>query len=148
MKVLFLDVDGVLNKCGRTEDPDMLEQDKLLRLKRICAATNCRIVVSSTWRGYPRMMDKLCERLRDLNISIMDRTPCLSSQNRFSLIWNGVIRGDEIAEWLNTTKTPVEKFVIVDDNSDMGGLIDHLVQTYSFTGLTDELADEIIDRLK
>lgn len=51
MKVLFLDIDGVLNAhdphpngyCG-------LHPDKVARLDRIVAATGCRIVLASAWR--------------------------------------------------------------------------------------------------
>ena len=41
----------------------------------------------------------------------------------------------------------IEKFVIVDDDSDMGHLNKHLVRTEMEDGLTTAHADEIIQRL-
>ena len=56
MKVIFLDVDGVLNtkysksRCGRFIG---IDKDKVAQLKRIVDETDAEIVLSSTWRlGY------------------------------------------------------------------------------------------------
>ena len=54
MKVIFLDIDGVLNEDTtptRTQSCALfIDQEKLLRLKRIIDATQAKIVLSSTWR--------------------------------------------------------------------------------------------------
>ena len=54
MKVVFLDIDGVLNDDttpSRTKSRLIfVDREKLLRLKRIVAATGAKIVLSSTWR--------------------------------------------------------------------------------------------------
>jgi hypothetical protein len=44
-------------------------------------------------------------------------------------------RGEEIQAWL-TENPDVTQFVILDDDSDMAHLIDHLVQTDHKVGLT------------
>ena len=55
-------------------------------------------------------------------------------------------RGLEIQKWLD--KNPgVDKFIILDDDSDMVHLMSHLLQTDGEFGLTNEIADEAIKRL-
>ena len=62
MKVLFLDVDGVLNRCGKSAQG--LEEDKVALLKQIVAATGCRIVLSSTWRKTQHQRERIEEDSR------------------------------------------------------------------------------------
>jgi hypothetical protein len=56
MKVVFLDIDGVLN-CSKTNNPRKLPyviDPKLLkRLKRLLRRTGAKVVLSSTWRYDP-----------------------------------------------------------------------------------------------
>ena len=47
IKILFLDVDGVLNKLGSFIE---LNKTLILRLKKIIHETQCKIVLSSDWR--------------------------------------------------------------------------------------------------
>ena len=51
IKILFLDVDGVLN-YDKSQQP--LVESHLKRLKNIIDKTNCKIVLSTTWRLIPR----------------------------------------------------------------------------------------------
>lgn len=54
----------------------------------------------------------------------------------------GGARGLEIDDWLSKNLYAGEtRFVILDDESDMAHLIDHLVQTNMETGLTEAHAD-------
>jgi hypothetical protein len=59
LKVIFLDVDGVLNSRGKwagcdlanlTDSGTRIDPLAVARLKRIVDATDAKIVVSSTWR--------------------------------------------------------------------------------------------------
>ena len=50
MKVLFLDVDGVLNS-QRLGTPDGMRPWCVTQLARIVKESGCKIVVSSTWRA-------------------------------------------------------------------------------------------------
>jgi hypothetical protein len=56
-------------------------------------------------------------------------------------------RGVEIQAWLDDHPR-VQRFVILDDLAGMAHLSGHLVQTESRTGLTQELADEVVRRMK
>ncbi len=141
--VLFLDVDGVLNKCGSFHD---IHSDKTALLHRIVVETGCAIVVSSTWRRTARTRKLLMTLLQEGGVSIADWTPCL---DRISDAGHLIIaeRGHEIQSWLDE-HPEVTRFVILDDSSDMAHLVEHLVQTETFTGLTEALTHEVIRHLK
>lgn len=56
MKVIFLDIDGVLN-CKKTPNPRKLpyivDKRLLRRFKQLLARTNAKVVLSSSWRVDP-----------------------------------------------------------------------------------------------
>jgi histidinol phosphatase-like enzyme len=56
MKVIFLDIDGVLN-CKKTPNPRKLpyivDKRLLRRFKQLLARTNAKVVLSSSWRAQP-----------------------------------------------------------------------------------------------
>ena len=112
-KVIFLDIDGVLNSyrtCTAYDSfpkqNDSTEKFDMVAVKLIevaCKKCNAEIVLSSTWR-----MAKNWEKLGEtLNLPIVDKTPCLKSGSR----------GEEIAMWLRDNL--VFEYVIVDDDPDM-----------------------------
>lgn len=138
-KVLFLDIDGVLNCRGCISDHrrDQLGTDHIRQLNRVVGLTNASVVISSTWRKiYPisniqQMLDRAGYHYSS---RIIGKTPSL---------WT--IRGLEIQDWLDNHN--VNRFAIVDDDSDMGVLLRHLVKTSFDTGLTMDKADELIKKL-
>ena len=139
--ILFLDVDGVLNRPGTTERSPHgtygVEPDKAAMVRRILDQSGAKIVVCSTWRAYPDLMGYLWRKLD------------LHPRNRHYRVTTppgGPTRGDEIQRWLDQY-TGVTRFVILDDDSDMGHLLPYLVQTDPREGLTDEIADDAIARL-
>lgn len=142
MKILFLDIDGVLNSASVLHQKgrgDAICEKMVARVNQIIEATGCKIVISSTWRLLHKI-DQLKQILITHGLSdvIIDYTPHLN-YNR--------IRGDEIQLWLDSHK--VDKFVILDDNSDMGDdLINYLVQTTWNNGLEDSHVQRAIDILK
>lgn len=141
--VLFLDVDGVLNRCGKSYA--RLESGLIDNLVRIVDETDCRIVVSSTWRWMPGPMAELTKALEDRGIAILSSTPVHQIRTQGG-IYTASVRGDEIQAWMDEHGTP-ERFCIVDDDGDMAHLTDKLIKTSSFDGLTDSHADRIIAAL-
>lgn len=141
--VLFLDVDGVLNRYGKF--PVNLESDLLANLVRIVETTDCRIVLSSTWRLMDRAMRDLKFAFDDLGLILDGVTPDLA-RTMENGIWAGKERGHEIQAWMDDHFTP-DRFCILDDNSDMAHLLPKLIKTNSFEGLTDAITDRVIDAL-
>ena len=145
--VLFLDVDGVLNRCG--ESNQGLESDKVALLKEIIDATGCRVVLSSTWRKHEHLMERITIMFESFGSRLLGVTPILDSKTSGawgSPIWIAPCRGKEITQWIRENGTP-ERFVILDDDDDMLDLLPKTVLTDSFTGLTPDLAREVICRL-
>lgn len=141
MKIIFLDVDGVLNHRG-SFGPGMPSGTKRIApecvaaLNSIVENTGASIVVSSTWRAYPNYS----KILRDAGVSgsIIGRTPNTVRFDGSSV--NIRSRGEEIQQWI-TEAGYVEKFVILDDDDDMGDLLPMLVQTSFEAGLTESHAN-------
>lgn len=132
MKIIFLDIDGVLNNYDTPGELICWDPELVKILNRIIKETDAKIVLSSTWR----QIDYRCDAIKnDMKINYIGKTPKL---------WKK--RGVEIQTWLDENPG-VEKFVILDDDSDMVHLMSHLLQTDGEFGLTNEIADEAIKRL-
>jgi len=139
MKILFLDVDGVLNGAHTKErEPGGcigVTQDRCERLRRVLRETKARVVVSSTWRKHAKSMVYLWNELGpDARKAYLGSTPLL-----------GGTRGEEIAMWLRLNEHwGVKRFAIVDDDTDMDPVSDYLVKTETYVGIADEHADKLI----
>lgn len=130
MNVIFLDYDGVVNTPqwknvnGRwhcsfnfPSNNKVNDEQAVQWLSEFCEKYDYSIVVTSTWRFDSNYKDCLINAgLRD-GIKIIGKTPRISIGNR----------GDEILEWLIHRKD-IESFIILDDETDMGDLMDHLVK--------------------
>lgn len=149
MKVLFLDIDGVLNnRCSFRDwrlkgfyESHCLGSHLIERLNRIIDATNCKVVITSTWRCNRRKFPDL-KAFEDLltffgcRLEVVGFTPRLPRE----------FRGDEIQAWLDD-HYGIESMVILDDDSDMGHLMPYLVKTSMRTGLTSDCVRQAIDLL-
>ena len=131
MKIIFLDIDGVLNskvydRESTTEDGN-IDKTRLPLVKRIVDETGAKIVLSTTWRKHwvreYACLDKtgkqLVDTLREAGLEIYDKTPY---HERYD-------RPGEIREWLDEHGGEVEAFVILDDAFGFGDLSDNLVKT-------------------
>lgn len=148
MKVIFLDVDGVLNNAKwatQTYDEEHISvfyerllYPKALRvLKLIVDATQAEIVVSSTWRKDPQSLELLRTQLRSVGLDIFDVTPSTAGD-----------RGQDITAWFDANKLcPIESYVILDDDSDIGEHKHHLIQTTFESGLLPRHAELAIAML-
>lgn len=144
MKVLFLDVDGVLNnektfKKGERYPLDPYCIDLIWKIRK---ETGCEIVLSSTWRHSTEALKEVEKHIG----FIRDITGRCSNR----------IRGCEINAWLQDNLPWDERkdggsfrYAILDDDSDM--LLwqkDHFFQTNGYKdGLTEEIADKVIAHL-
>lgn len=133
MKVLFLDIDGVLihHKSIRTYTAHKPDPECVKRLNEITDKTGAKIVVSSTWRRF----DKIEEILKGWGVTaeIIGVTPDHFHESNIGL---GQTRGKEIHAWI-CERDDIERLVILDDDNDMDPLLGWLVHTSMSTGLTD-----------
>jgi len=143
--VLFLDVDGVLNRCGKSTD--LLHKDKCDLLAHICKITGCKIVVSSTWRKYPHLMtEQLLPMFRARGIEHISQTPELVSERKLmdqSMLYTAKPRRAEITAWL-AAHPGVTQYAIVDDDRDADDGTGRYVRTDSYEGLLDSHAAALI----
>ena len=151
MKIIFLDVDHVLNSINKlsevyqkTGKPHSgyaypFDEKCLQNLKLIVQKTDAKIVVTSTWRKEELGRTTLLRVLKkyELDDLVIGYTPVLP----------GKAREYEIKQFLSVlTETP--NFVILDNDSDMGELTPFLVKTNWLVGLTYENAQEAIKKFK
>lgn len=133
MKVIFLDIDGVLNcptQRGFRRGHWGMQQELVDRYKRLVQATGAKTVISSTWR----LGEDTLDQIRGTGIAIHGITPDLREYNA---------RGHEIDEYLRTHPN-VEQYAVIDD--DAGIILPHqpFFQTDWRKGLSDELVWRII----
>jgi hypothetical protein len=127
MKIVFLDIDGVLN-CARTPNPRKLpyivDKKLLKRLLRVTRACRAKIVLTSSWRVDPIGL----YAAKYWGIPFVDVCPDLPDRSR----------REEITRWLR--KNPkVNRFAVLDDeDDDLDGL--PLFQPSSSTGLCADVA--------
>lgn len=147
MKVIFLDIDGVLNTVqseiywgSKQENHYLLFCPiTILNLNRILKEVpDVKIVISSSWRvgsTIKELKEIFSKNLIDESF-IIDKTPFLGYD---------VDRGIEINQWLS--KNSVESFVIIDDDDDMCDLSFHLFKTNPYEGLMWRCSSDIIEYL-
>ena len=164
MKVLFLDIDGVLNSenwfayriyCVKnnmvnilmnfvdTDDRNikhkltMLDDRAIANLNRIIEETGCKVVLSSSWRSSIESENIFTQnllKLKGFKYEFYDVTPRLWFSD-FS-----IRRGEEIKFWLDkeSEKHEIESFVILDDDSDMlPEQLNNFIHVDGQVGLTD-----------
>ena len=142
--VLFLDVDGVLNLCGKSHQG--LHTDKCDILAYVCRKTGCKIVVSSTWRKYPHLMERLMGMFRSRGIECIGQTPELVSERKLldqSMFYTAKPRHMEITAWL-AAHPEVTQYAIVDDDRDADDGTGRYVKTDSYEGMLDSHANALM----
>ena len=158
-KILFLDIDGVLNCMMPTpsDDHEWVDLDEwryglnpqlVARLRFIIANTDCKIVISSSWRHHTNYApyqpdrnwrDVLAEKLHRTRDEVFAGETGYDNEGR---------RGIEIIQWLESHS--VDTYCVVDDEIvDILPYIDKnkIVITDMRYGLTIEDARRIIDVL-
>ena len=152
MKVIFLDIDGVLVTKNHLLDAlanhrpsadsnghHLFDPKCVNALRKIIDATDATIILSSAWKmfGFP-VMDNLWMD-RDMPGKIFEFTPTI----------NGVGRGAIIDMWMHDAKMrgfDIKSFVIIDDDTFdlLNGQSPNVVKTSFADGLTDSLAEDAI----
>ena len=145
--ILFVDIDGVLNserffakqsKRGITifhDNAHLFDPDAVALLNRIITATNCLVVVSSSWRVFWSLEDIL-RWMRQAGYAgqIHGKTPVIDGGDRRHL---------EIERWLYLNDAQETPHVAIDDDPGPPGNVQWVVTTYA-EGLTAAKAAEAV----
>lgn len=146
MKVIFLDIDGVLNtpssesRCGEYIG---IDDEKVEKLKKIVEKTKAEIVLISTWKKYWRKEEKLKtlqdysatyldEKLAKQGLKVIDKTKDKADGRYLS-------RGESILEYV--CRNNVLNYIILDDcqfDYDGCDLSVKLIKTNQTEGLTEK----------
>lgn len=137
MKIIFLDIDGVLNDAptilGTGDDQPTIKH--LSCLKQIVEATQAEIVLSSSWRLYKRYTKDVSIALAKVGLHLIDTTEELRE------------RDEEIREWLGR-HPEVEQYLILDDEDVFTEeLKEHHILTSFYEGLLPKHVEKAINIL-
>lgn len=161
MKIIFLDIDGVLNsdafeaRCMAEAawPPQSIDTHSVKVLQKIVdevGGDNVGIVISSSWRLLYRLSE-IRGYLRNygLTASVIGRTPSLPSRFEYKMESIQTTRGHEIHHWLwrNWNLSNVEQFVILDDCEDMWELKGNFCMIDAREGLVDRDVERVLATL-
>lgn len=151
MKVIFLDVDGVLNSTqgniyhNRFPEDDYHEQHDYwdpIAVSNLLYLTeehqDIKFVISSTWRKYNSL-----EKLQSFFSAHGFRSDIVLDKT----VIDDRIRGEQVQQWLNDNKhLDISHFVIIDDDADMGKYLNtvHFIRTSHHEGLIFRQVEEVL----
>ena len=157
-KIVFLDIDGVLNSADYFDQAknckgySEINPEQVKLLKEIVDRTGADIVLSSTWRDLAQrenepehpMYTYLTDTLKEYGMEIIDHTPHI-----------GQDRPKEIKAWLDNQQDKDIRFVSLDDDFpkhkyDEAGIGDCLVRTSfyeKYGGLRQEHVEKAVEIL-
>lgn len=172
MKIIFLDIDGVLNSTRSsialnnsgephvtgglcfstipgyeikfTQEYFKLDPIAVALLKRVVEDSSAKIVISSTWR-IGSCLEHFVKMFECYGWDTKDIIIDLTSEIRVA----GTIRGHEVEKWLQSNAhLDITHYVIVDDNSDfLPSQKEHFVQTNMNIGFSHITHFQILEKL-
>lgn len=117
MKILFLDIDGVLNRyafLGAPSTISLLEHELCQRLNKILMFTDARLVISSTWRYLI-----INGHYDILGFAHMLKTHGVTEAKVIGHTGeDSVNRGRQIRNYMRGNPALFDKYVILDDDDD------------------------------
>lgn len=148
MRILFLDVDGVMNcQSTFTKDPNAtfpIDKYMAFLVGKIVLETDCKVVLSSSWRHHKASVDFIHKR-------IVDIYDCTGDEPYDDSRPGGAAncqRGREIKAWIDSQKYKVDSYAILDDDSDMlPEQMPNFFKTQWLVGITDDIAKAVIEHL-
>lgn len=161
MKVIFLDIDGVLNahQFSVASKSCSIDQGCVRQFNRVLEATDAKVVISSAWRymmlrtddSEPAMTMRGFEyMLRTHGMPRMDiightRSDEYAGRNGHD---NQSVRGKLIRLWLAENPGLVDRYVVLDDDADDVLLTMPFIKTNGSVGLTEQDAERAIEMLQ
>ena len=139
MRVLFLDIDGVLNREGYRPAQSLglrswIEAELAARLCDVLRVIDAEIVVSSDWRRG-RDLELLRGELGAAGIDapVIAATPEIQGP-----------RWREIQSWMTEHGRSAHQIAIIDDFHDMGPLMSRFVRVSPLNGLDGDAAKALL----
>lgn len=152
-KVLFLDIDGVLNANGRNENHQaeirngkLIDRKKVKLLGKLIRYTGAKLVLHSGWRFWfdgnklplRKEASYLVRLLEKQKLSIYDMTPDLTTEEIRAAKQFSLVKAEEILAWLDEHKE-VEIWAVLDDlDLKNERVASHQIRTDPSVGLTRE----------
>lgn len=153
MKIIFLDIDGVLNSNSwnkqhqlEISDGTLIDQSKIALLSHIVKETNAHIILHSGWKFWfhkdsyePTRPEsqRLVHMLSEFQLKISGFTPDFSTEEIQKTRKFSLIKAKEILSWLEN-HPEVKSWVVIDDLDLHNESINvHQIKTNSETGLTE-----------
>lgn len=162
MKVIFLDIDGVINSNFWLEshqqeisDGTLIDKEKIELVAKIVNKTEATLVMHSGWRFWfdntmkpiRKEAQNLINLLLDSGLSIYAMTPDLTTEEIRKTKMFSKVKASEIFLWLKQNPN-VHKWIVLDDidlhNAD---LAIRQVRTNAEVGITEKDVDRAIEML-
>ena len=132
-KVIFLDVDGILNSSRTLYEDISLEDDLISNLKELVDKTDAKIILSSSWRFSTEAIATLMDKL-----------------DKFGLVISGMTCDGVDLDWLekyefNTTKKYLDTKFDYDENKQIKFTRDRGAEIFKWLHDHDDCAYVILD---
>ena len=152
-KVIFLDIDGVLNSNFGNDSPQteisdgtLIDEEKIKLLASLVKETGSEIILHSGWRFWfdnelkplCTQSNKLVELLEKENLYISGITPDLTTEEIRKTKKFSLVKADEILLWINLHNSVTEWAVLDDLDLHNDQIKRHQVKMDPTIGLTLE----------
>lgn len=139
-KVLFLDIDGVVN-CRTTKQRHRgfigIDPYMAFLVGKIVMYTECEVVLSSSWRVF---FDDGVKEISDQVTQISDVTPPPWYDREKD---HHSTRGEEIQAWLDKNPDVTHYAILDDDTRMLPSQLTNYFQTSWETGITESIAEAV-----
>lgn len=146
MKIIFIDIDGVLNSAlGKGPYVSDMEIEKLVLLKSLIVDSGSAGVVITSDRRYSEIdMKGKLSAFSEYGIPVIGETR-FPNQDDFD-----DNRGKQIVDYLSTCKEDIEKIAILDDSDDgiSSLFFEDYIQVNRLYGLDIDVYNKVFELLK
>lgn len=140
MRIIFLDIDGVMNSTASAKQFRTFHRAS----PEAVTALNCilrndddiQLVISSAWREL-HSLDYIAGWLEGNGVQrgrVLDKTPVIKTMS--GPLYVSVDRGDEITKWIAQHDNELTSYVVLDDDYDMADHKERFIRTDFSVGLT------------
>ena len=152
-KVIFLDIDGVLNSNSQNQEPGaeisdgtLIYREKVRLLAQLVRRTKAELILHSGWRfwfdsdGTPLRPESqyLVDLLAEEGLHLSGMTPDLTTEEIRDTKKFSLVKADEIPLWLKLHSSVNRWAVLEDLDLHRKELANHQVKPNSATGLTSK----------